>query len=194
MRRFDDPNRRIVTVAVNDESTVEDPPVTITFNKGAFKLSYMPVGPLVADEDTAVDGTFLWLLGAETPRPLDVGDQLVIVDYAAFEALQSTHQVKIPRPGVDQTLAPKPSCEPSDFANDPDSHRWCCIPHTAREAETADYFAAERAAGRMNPQTWPPLTDIDAFEIAVPNAPTAHDVTPDPEGFADDGLTIDDLD
>lgn len=194
MRRFGDPNRRIVAVAISDEATVEDPKVTITFNKGAFKLSHMPLGPLVADEHTDVDGTFLWLPGVEPSRTLEVGDQLVIVDYAAFESLQSTHQVKIPRPGVDQTLAPKPACEPSDFASDPEGHRWCCIPHTSQEAERADYFAAERAAGRMNPETWPPLTDTDAFEIAVPNAPTADDVTLDPEDYADDGLTIDDLD
>lgn len=194
MRRFGDPDRRVVSVAINDRPTVDDPSVSIAYNGGAFKLSQIPLGPLVEDDQTAIDGSLAWMPGTASVESLSVGDRLVIIDYGMFEALQSTHQVKIPRPGVDQSLAPKADCEPDDYINDPRNHRWCCIPHTSREAETADYFAAERAAGRMNPETWPPLSDADAFEIPVPDAPTVADVTIDPDDVVDDALTIDDLD
>lgn len=194
MGKFNDPSRRVVAVAVESEPTVEDPRVTIAFNAGAFKLSHMPLGPLVEDDQTETVGTLVWTPGTEPAGPLTVGDRLVIVDYSMFDALQSNHQIKIPRPGVDQSLAPKSSCEPDDYFNSPDDHQWCCVPHTSREAETADYFASERAAGRMNPQTWPPLADADSFEIAVPDAPTADDVTVDLDELDDDGLTMDDLD
>jgi hypothetical protein len=195
MRKFGDNQRRVVAVTVNDDATVEDPKVTVGFFQGAFKLSRLPVGPVVADDQTAADGTLAWEVGTTPTRPFAVGDRLVVVDYGVLPELDSAiHQVKIPRPGVDKTLAPKPGCGLDDYAHEPDRHRWCCIPHSAREAETADHFAAEREAGRMNPQTWPPLRDTDTFDIAVPDAPTAADVTPDPDDLADDGLTIDDLD
>lgn len=194
MRKIDDPHGRVVAVTFNDDATVDEPHVTMSFNRGAFKVSHMPLGPVVADEQTDTDGSVLWAPGFEPNRSLAVGDRLVVVDYGSFGRLDTaTHHIKIPRPGVDKTLAPKPDCEPDDYAYDPTTHRWCCIPHVAKEAETADYFAAERAAGRMNPQVWPPLADTDAFEIVVPGAPTSADVAPDAESLHD-GLTIDDLD
>jgi len=53
---------------------------------------------------------------------------------------------------------------------------------------TADYLAGQRAAGKMNPETWPPLVDEERFDVG--------DETPDDLDVpsAPNELTIDDLD
>jgi hypothetical protein len=43
------------------------------------------------------------------------------------------------------------------------------------EAEWSDELAARRASGRLNPQTWPPIVDSDAFDVGA-----VGDDLPDP--------------
>lgn len=57
----------------------------------------------------------------------------------------------------------------------------------------SDKNAAKREAGEMNPQMWPPVIDVEAFDQLSPNDPTDQtavvEITEIP-----DGLTEDDLD
>jgi hypothetical protein len=85
--------------------------------------------------------------------------------------------------------APKESCTPQSYAEDPATHQWCCRSHLSAEVEYADELAERRERGELNPQVWPPLIDQDRFDIALDDDPadSVEDVT------IPDGLTMDDL-
>lgn len=182
-RRFG-PATVAVALHLNGEPLVERATTTCTIQSTSFKFGQLSIA-LLND-----DGSGPGLAWAPTvPLAVAVGDELVLAAGDWFKSLlRNGHELNVTRPGVDETLAPRASCTPSSYASDPDGHRWCCRPHAVAEAETADYFAAQRAAGKMNPETWPPLIDEDRFD-ADGQAPSEVDTTSPPEG-----LTMDELD
>lgn len=172
--------------------SVDLPGTVLKTLMGSFKLSQQPVGVLEADEHTEVDGSLLWHF--KVCPELKVGDDLVVLDGEWIGAtFKSGHEISIARPSLDQTSAPKATCEDGDFLDDPDGHRWCCRPHEASEADTADWIAERRALGELNPQVWPPVVDEDQFDTVATGTPTEGDENGD-EARAPDSLTIDDLD
>jgi hypothetical protein len=176
----------IVLLHVNDEPIVELPTTTLKVQKGSFKFGQMPVGPLSAEPNRA---TLLWS-PAEAPA-LNDGDELVVADAHWFGPLfRSGHEISVNRPSLDTNLAPKPSCGPSSYAEDPDGHQWCCRPHESSEAEWSDTLANRRALGELNPETWPPLIDEERFDVgsAVPVGAQSADTVP-----VQQSLTLDDL-
>jgi hypothetical protein len=187
--RLDGSSRRFVNgvlaVALhhNGEPLVERSATTCVIQAGSFKFGQLSIGPLVDDGGPGL----LWT--PQVPLDLSIGDELVLADGSWFNGLMKNgHELTVVRPPVDQLAAPKDTCTPSSFAADPVAHRWCCRPHAVAEAETSDYFATERAAGKMNPETWPPLIDEERFDVGD-EAP-ADLATAGPP----DGLTPDDLD
>jgi hypothetical protein len=191
--RLDIDSRRLTagnTIAllhVNDVPVVETPSTTLRIQKGSFKLGHMPIGPLATQPRVA---TLTWS-PVEVPS-LKVGDELVVADVHWFgKPFKSGNELAVRRPSVDTNLAPKESCEPSSYAQDPTGHRWCCRPHEVAEAEWSDTLAARRARGELNPETWPPLVDEERFDVgsALP-----VEVDPADRPGAPQNLTLDDLD
>ena len=162
---------RVVALHVNGEPCVEQPAVTVTIQKGSFKISDMAIGPLT--QISADPRQFEW--HPHHDPEVAVGDELIVADFAWFSANTGDAFLNVPRPGVDQRSAPRPDCTPESYGDDPASHQYCCKPHEASEAEWSDELAARRAAGRLNPQTWPPIVDSDAFDVAA-----VGDELPDP--------------
>ena len=176
----------IVLLHVNNEPIVELPSTTLKIQKGSFKLGHMPIGPLSAEPRRATLG---WS-PAEAPA-LNEGDELVVADAQWFGPLfKSGHEISVNRPSLDTNLAPKPTCGPSSYAEDPDGHQWCCCPHEASEAAWSDELAVRRARGELNPETWPPLIDEERFDVgaAVPEGSESADTAP-----VSQSLTLDDL-
>jgi hypothetical protein len=125
------------------------------------------------------------------PLGVEVGDTVVFADGAWFKVLASGHEITFDRPAPDMQSAPKPTCGPDSFRNDPDSHRWCCRSHEDSEAEWSDELAARRARGELNPQAWPPVVDEDQFDTPAAGSPT--DATTQDAGDLVSDLTIDDI-
>ena len=121
------------------------------------------------------------------------GDELVVADFAWFSANKGDVWLNLGKPSVDSSSAPKQTCTPDSFADDPANHQWCCKPHEASEAEWSDILAGRRARGELNPQAWPPVVDSDAFDV---NA--ADESLPDPADRPaeqpPEDLTMDDVD
>ncbi len=181
-RRFVD---GVVAVALhhNGEPLVERPATTCVIQSGSFKFGQLSISPLADDGGPGL----VWT--PPVPLELSPGDELVLADGSWFNSLLANgHELTVVRPPIDELAAPKATCTPSSFAADPVTHRWCCRPHAVAEAETSDYFASERAAGNMNPETWPPLIDEERFDVG--DETPADLVTAGPP----DGLTSDDLD
>ena len=173
-----------VALHLNGEPLVERPETTCKVQATSFKFGQLPIGALSDEEG---EPGLRWSPGLELG--LSEGDELVLADGEWFNSLlQNGHELTVTRPPVDQRSAPKADCTPSSYEEDPDGHRWCCRPHAVAEAETADYFAEKRAAGEMNPETWPPLVDEERFDVGD-EAPDDLEVGEPPEG-----LTADDLD
>ncbi|GAA0344506.1 hypothetical protein NE235_33065 [Actinoallomurus spadix] len=97
------------------------------------------------------------------------------------------------RPSPDDRSAPKATCTPDSYAEDPEEHQWCCRPHTAAEAEWADTLAERRTRGELNPEVWPPLVDEERFDVGPHVGPHAGPPPPAPTP-APGHLTLDDLD
>lgn len=182
-RRFE-PGTVAVALHLDGEPLVERATTTCKTQGTSFKFGQLSIAPLTDDGDGP---GLAW--SPTVPLPVAVGDELVLAAGDWFKSLlQNGHELNVARPGVDTTSAPLPTCTPSSYAADPEGHRWCCRPHAIAEADTADWFAHQRATGKMNPETWPPLIDEDRFD--------ADGQVPDEiEGPAPpDGLTADDLD
>lgn len=174
----------VVAVALhhNGEPLVERSATTCVVQAGSFKFGQLSIGPLADDGGSGLVWTPL------IPLDLSIGDELVLADGSWFNSLLANgHELTVVRPPVDQLAAPKDMCTPSSFAADPATHRWCCRPHAVAEAETSDYFAAERAAGNMNPETWPPLIDEERFDVGD-EAPADLVTAGPPDGFTPDDL------
>jgi hypothetical protein len=176
---------RVVALHVNDRPLVEETATAITIQKGSFKLGQLPIAPLGALD--GVEGLF-W---EPSVKPdIAIGDELVVADTGWFgKPFRSGHEIAVARPSVDNQSAPKAGCTAAAYANDPDTHKWCCKPHAIAEAEWSDTLAQRRARGELNPEVWPPLVDEERFDVAPDT-----DAPQPPTGPAPDGLTLDDLD
>jgi hypothetical protein len=186
-RRIGDESR-VVVLHVNGEPCVEEPAVMVKIQKGSFKISNMAIGPLA--EISADLHQFEW--NPHHDPGLAVGDELVIAAFEWFSTNAGDAFLNVPRPSVDQRSAPKLDCTPDSYGDDPASHQYCCKPHEVSEAEWSDELANRRASGRLNPQTWPPIVDSDAFDVAA-----VGDDLPDPAAepavAPPDDLSMDDV-
>ncbi|KHL18317.1 hypothetical protein CLV56_3254 [Mumia flava] len=175
----------VVALHIDGRPVVEESSATVKIQIGSFKLGRIAVGELV---DTG-DDELLWT--PAKPPVLEVGSEIVLASTSWFNSrLRSGHEVTVKRPGVDNRAAPKPTCTPTSYADDPAEHQWCCRPHEAVEAEYADQLAERRERGELNPQAWPPIVDTDRFD-------TGEDVSADvaaPGTSAPRELTLDDVD
>lgn len=187
-RRIRDESR-IVALHRNGDALVEANDVTIKIQKGSFKLSHMSIGELTA---TGVQPRqYTW--APHHDPGFSVGDELVVADFSWFSDNLNDKWLNVPRPSVDSSSAPKQTCTPDSFTDDPSNHQWCCKPHEASEAEWSDILAGRRARGELNPQVWPPVIDSDAFDVnaADENLPDPADR---PAEQPPDDLTMDDID
>ncbi|MFK5644887.1 hypothetical protein ACI3ET_00040 [Ornithinimicrobium sp. LYQ121] len=181
--------QKVVLVTHNGDACLDDPAVTVKINKGGFKLSGAHAGPLTVTERP---GEYEWTPKIRRPG-LGIGDELVIADGVWLGLGAYNKDVSVGRPGKDETSAPKSSCTETSYLEDPDSHAWCCRTHELGEAEYADDLAEKRANGQLNPQVWPPVIDLDEFDVIGVEEAGAEDV----DEAAPDGreaLTMDDLD
>lgn len=187
-RRIGD-GSRIVLLHVNDDVCAEHPAVTMTPQKGSFKFAGLSIGPLSPAGD-GVPRRFAW--APATVPLLSVGDRLIVADFAWFSDAKRNTMLNVDRPQVDGVSAPKVTCEEDSFADDPVAHQFCCRPHEDAEADWSDQLAVRRARGELNPETWPPVVDGDAFEVGAAGAPTGNAAAV-PSTAAPDDVTMDDL-
>ena len=181
---------RIVLLHRGETACVESPTVGLTAQKGSFKFSGLAIGPLTA----VADGTprrFAW--APATVPSVEVGERLLVADFAWFCGLTKNTHLAVDRPGQDSTSAPRPDCTDQSYAEDPDAHRWCCRPHEYAEAAWSDELADRRARGELNPQAWPPVVDGDAFEVSPAGAPVGGRHRRNATDRSPDDVTIDDL-
>ncbi|QSB16848.1 hypothetical protein JQS43_11500 [Natronosporangium hydrolyticum] len=178
---------RVVALHVNGESLVEADTTTVKLQRGSFKLGGLPIAPLAELPETEGLG---WQPAVPPIPSLQVGDELVLADTGWFgRALKSGHEITVARPPLDSRSAPKETCTAQSYADDPETHQWCCRPHPVAEAEWSDLLAQRRADGELNPEVWPPLVDLERFDVG----PGAQVAEPAPAA-APDQLTLDDLD
>ena len=187
-RRIGD-GSRIVMLHVNDNPCVEGPDVSVTFQKGSFKISGLSIGPLAALTDR--QHTYAW--DPDLVPELAEGDRLVVADFTWFSTLKGNRVLSIERPKPDTVASPRVDCTETSYADDPTGHRYCCRPHEDSEAEWSNTLAERRARGELNPEVWPPVVDEDAFEV-TPTGVAVGDPSVEPTQSAPDHLTVDDLD
>ncbi len=174
----------VVALHAAGEAYVESDEVTLKIQAGSFKFGNLSIGRLEKDDEPGL----LW--HPKVAPALAVGDELVLATMEWFGvSFRSGHELAVTRPSVDRMAAPKETCTPSSYSEDPATHQWCCRSHMDAEAEYADDLAERRARGELNPQAWPPLIDQDRFDIALDDDPA--DSVDDVE--MPEGLTMDDL-
>ncbi|WP_338857677.1 hypothetical protein WDY80_11760 [Gordonia hongkongensis] len=182
---------RVVMVTRNGLACVEMTDATLAPPSGGkFKIDGLSIGPLATD-DPDIPIRLRWT--PHTTPQLEVGDSLVVADFAWFDTLTGNRKLPVCKPRSDTTSAPAPDCRYDSYESDPVAHRWCCRSHETSEAEFSDSLAERRARGELNPETWPPVRDDDAFEVAangasegnafaaVPATPPAHQTMDDIE-------------
>ncbi|GAA4638314.1 hypothetical protein GCM10023196_095510 [Actinoallomurus vinaceus] len=175
---------QVVALHVGDRALVEQPSTDLKIQRGSFKLGQMPIGTL-----RRLDGAEGLAWDPTVVPDLAVGDTLVLADATWFTQFKSGHEIAVKRPSLDDRSAPKATCTPDAYAENPEEHQWCCRPHTVAEAEWADTLAERRSRGELNPEIWPPLVDEERFDVS------RYEVAPllVPTPVAGD-LTVDDLD
>ena len=184
---------RVVALHRNGEAQVELPHVVVDPSpKGATKVTGLGIGPLAAAVgEPRGSRRCRWL--PDAAPTLSVGDRLVVADFTWFCDLKRNTQLNIAKPTPDDVSAPKPTCDEGSYDLAPEQHKWCCRSHESNEAEFSDTLAARRERGELNPETWPPIRDADAFEVTGSNKPVGNAFA-SPGEAAPAGLTIDDLD
>ncbi|WP_029253914.1 hypothetical protein [Paraoerskovia marina] len=186
---------RAVLLHTNGTPAIENA-VSIKHQGGSFKIDGFSIGPLHPHDDgtrpveVGAPSRMVW--EPEVPPALSVGDAVVLADFGWFAKTKGNRYFSVPRPPVDKTLAPKDDCQPGSFADDPESHGFCCRPHEIGEAEYSDVLAERRENDELNPQAWPPVRDLDAFEVPPDGLPRGDATTSPPETPPAD-LTINDL-
>lgn len=181
---------RVVMLTRNGEACVEQSGVHVNTSAGSsFKIDGLAVGPL-ATQDPAQPKRMLW--APQTAPAVNVGDELVIADFTWFSDLKGNRVLSVAKPKPDVTSAPKMDCLPESYGEDPQSHLWCCRSHEASEAEFSDRIADRRAKGELNPETWPPVRDGDAFEVTADGSAAGNAFATAPQSVPDD-QTMDDL-
>ena len=184
------PGTSVALLAINDELAVEEPSVDLAVQATGFKLSHLSMGRLIEGPDEGL------LLDCIVVPQVEPGDELIVVDTSWFDKddYQSGHELKIKRPGNDTRSAPKSTCTPSSYEEDPDEHQWCCRSHVDAESEWSDVLAQRRANGELNPDVWPPVVDEDEFDVPADGSPTSETIGSDPDASsAYDDMTMDDI-
>ena len=187
-RRFKN-ETKVFVLHRNGIAEVESRDVVVKSLKGQIKVTGLIKGELVEGDDLPA-GHFL--LESIDSTSLALGDSLIL---AADDWLGDGTQgagLRIEKPAFDSQQAPKDSCDEASYLLYPEEHKYCCRPHVSAEADTSDWIAAKRDAGEMNPQAWPPVIDVEAFDQLSPNEPTDQTANVDPSD-APDGITEDDL-
>ena len=189
-RRFKN-ETKVFVLHVNGMAEVETRDVDVNGKlKGHIKVSGVVRG--VLSEHDSLDAR-QFVFDTTDANEYEVGDKLVLAADDWLGDGTKGSNLKIDKPKFDAQQAPKDDCDESSYAESPEEHKYCCRPHTAAEAETSDWLASKRDAGEMNPQIWPPIIDVEAFDQLSPNDPTDQtavvEITEIP-----DGLTEDDLD
>ena len=179
---------RIVALHLNGDALVEADDVTVQNQKGSFKISHMAIGELSA---TGVSPRHYTWSPHHNPG-FAVGDELVVADFAWFSDNKGDVWLNVGRPSADSSSAPKQTCTPDSFADDPANHQWCCKPHEASEAEWSDILAGRRARGELNPQVWPPVVDSEGFDVNAANE-NLPDPADRPAEQPPEDLTMDDV-
>ncbi len=180
---------RVVMLMRNGQACVEAPGVWVDSTPASsFKIGELSIGPLSA---TGKEATRLrW--DPQTAPIVEVGDRLVIADFAWFSDLKGDRLLPVYKPKPDANSAPKPHCHFDSYDEDPQTHRWCCRSHEHSEAEFSDLIADRRARGELNPEKWPPVRDNDAFEVSAAHAAAGNAYALPPESAPDD-QTMDDI-
>jgi hypothetical protein len=183
---------RVVLLHVNGVPCVETQTTAVVHQAGSFKIDGLSIGPLTRDgvADDAPRTHREWLPG-EFPD-LAVDDELVVADYDWYHSYVSGRYLAVDRPSPDQAAAPKRTCQPDDYQNNPEAHQWCCKPHEANEADSSDWLADRRQRGELNPEVWPPVQDEDGFDVIAAGDPVGDPTATAPEA-APEELTMDDL-
>ncbi len=186
---------RVVLLAHDGIPWLESGAASVQLIGGAIKLRGYCLGPLEApavdDAGPGTPGRYLW--HPHLQPPVAVGDRVILARVGWFKELTARKsEFNVARPSQDEQAAPKPGCTEASYASDSDTHRWCCKPHELVEADFADDIALRRARRELNPEVWPPVRDVDGFEVAPVGKPTSLtvDVTPVP---VPEGVTVDDL-
>ena len=187
-RRFKDGNR-LFLLHVNGDAWAERASVTVVTQITSVRVSGVVAGPIRATGE-ATPKRFEW--DPSTDPGLSVGDSLVLANFDWYTDAVRTNSVSIKRPALDVTTSPQVTCSEEAYSADPDSHRWCCQPHLAREAAISDIMADKRKNGEMNPEVWPPVLDADAFDVSGAGAATAQSAAAN-AGPAPSDATLDDL-
>lgn len=186
-RRIGDESH-IVALHVNGCALVEADDVTIQVQKGSFKVSHMPIGELAATG--AQLRRYTWV--PHHDPGFAVGDELIVADFSWFSTNKGDVWLNVERPPADSSSAPKQTCTPDSFIDNPANHQWCCKPHESSEAEWSDIVAGRRARGELNPQVWPPVIDSDAFDVNAVDE-NLPDPTDRPAEQPPEDLTMDDV-
>ncbi len=187
-RRIVDGSRAVMLMR-NGSACVEEPGVWVdSAQAGSFKIGGLAIGPL----STTEEGSTRLRWDPLTVPVLDVGDRLVIADFAWFSDLKGNGVLPIAKPKTDTMSAPRPDCDVESYDADPQSHRWCCRSHEQSEAEFSDILAGRRARGELNPEKWPPVRDGDAFEVTATGSAAGYAFALAPRRAPDD-QTLDDL-
>lgn len=183
---------RIVLLHVNGVPCVETQATAVIHQAGSFKIDGLSIGSLSRDHvPHGAPRTHLSWNPDVLPH-LAAGDTLVVADYSWYCDYVANRFLSVKRPSPDDAAAPKKSCQPDDYQNNPWAHRWCCKPHEANEAESSDWLADRRHRGELNPETWPPVQDEDGFDVIAAGDPVGDPTAAAPE-VAPAGLTMDDL-
>jgi hypothetical protein len=182
---------KAVALQINGQPIVEMGDVALKLQAGTVSITGLPAGTLEEGPDVERARRFAW--SPNHGGRLAVGDQLVLADFDWYYELKRFNSMNVKRPPLDKTLAPKPDCDGDSYVNDPDGHSYCCKPHSVREAETSDYWAERRSAGEMNPQVWPPIRDLDSFDVTAHGEVVADEIKVD-DAQVPEFATIDELD
>lgn len=151
----------VVALHVNDQALIEQASTTLQVQQETFNVGELPIGPLVQP-----DGAPGLEWRPKIKPKLHVDDVLILADVTWFRKVSgSGREIVITRPSPDHQAAPKPTCTRTSYERDPETHRWCCRPHTVAEAEWSDSIAKRRSRGELNPQTWPPVVDEEHFDV-----------------------------
>lgn len=172
---------------VDGQPEMERPALTMKAQKGSFKSTGLSVGKI---EPGTVRGDWVWHPATPATHVL-LGARVVLADPSSFGGtVRNGLDLKLDRPPVDTEHAPGVDCTPDSYAEDPKGHLWCCRSHEAAEAEWSDVLAGRRAKGELNPDVWPPIIDVETFEI--PGDEKLADGQAPVDG-PPEGLTVDDL-
>ena len=191
-RRIGDGDR-VVLLHVDGSPCVEEESVVVdTSLKGSFKIDGLSIGPLDEDGRAASDPPHRFGWTPQMTPHLQPDDRVIVADFTWFSKNKGNHYLNVPRPTPDNDSAPGTDCTPDSYDEAPYQHRFCCRPHERAEAEFSDQLAERRERGELNPETWPPIRDGDAFEVGAVGAPEGNPDAEAPQPAPDD-VTIDDL-